>query len=251
MTPVSRRTDELDRRLLETLAAHEGPVGICPRVPRLAALLGVSVSTVQRSLRRLESADLVERIPVYETDDDLEWKRRRHRVSHARRQTSNTYRLTPAPGVTGFGEPAAQTRVSQDFVTPLEGKEPADGGYHGDIDEGDRDLIPTEPIQIAVEPPEALQLDHNPGLSEIMGTLEQGFGHVQVLEYRRDPPLEDPTGYLTARGRRIDLATAKPKDLHQALDQLDRHTCRRANGGSERCTPDQPCGRHTQRRRSP
>jgi hypothetical protein len=37
--------------------------------------------------------------------------------------------------------------------------------------------------------------------------------------------------------------------LHQAVAQLDRHSCRRANGGSERCTPGRPCGRHARRRR--
>ena len=159
--------------------------------------------------------------------------------------------MTPGPGVTGLQGPAAQTPVSLDFVTPLEGKEPADGGYQGNVDEDDRDLIPPEPVEIAIEPPEALQLDHDPGLGEILGTLEQGFGGVQVLS--------GPATYRTGRGRVIDLTASGRKDptnraavtdLYLAVDQLKRHTCRRSKDGTERCTPDQPCGRHTQRERS-
>jgi len=134
-TPVSRRTEELDARLLATLAAHLGPAGIYPSVPRLAALLDVSVSTVHRSLRRLVAAGVVERIPVFERDDDPEWRRRGHLSSHPRRQTTNSYRVTPDPGVTGYPQPAGQTPVSPDSVTPLEGKDSAGSGYQG-IDKG-------------------------------------------------------------------------------------------------------------------
>ena len=75
-TPGARWTHDLDQRLLGTLAAHQGPAGICPRIPRLARLLGVHVSTVQRSLRRLETAGCIESISVYEREDDPEWKQR-------------------------------------------------------------------------------------------------------------------------------------------------------------------------------
>jgi hypothetical protein len=41
------------------------------------------------------------------------------------------------------------------------------------------------------------------------------------------------------------------RDLHQALDELVDHTCRRVNdNGTERCTPDQNYGRHTARGRA-
>jgi len=249
-TPVSRRTEDLDRRLRETLAAHQGPAGICPTVPRLAALLGVSVPTVQRALRRLVASGLVERVAVYELPDDEEWQRRGHRMRHKGRQTSNSYRLTPGlqtldpglrltpgPGVTASRETAAHTPVSPDFVTPLEGKDEAVRGYQG-VDEGAR---APEPFEYSIEPPASAQLDHDPDVPEVLAVVAGAFGPVQVLA--------GPATYRTARGRHLDLATASGKDLHTAVDQLDTHTCRRTKGGSERCSLHQPCGRHTRRRR--
>jgi hypothetical protein len=80
-------------------------------------------------------------------------------------------------------------------------------------------------------------------VSEILATLGGTLGDVQVLS--------GPAVYRMARGRVIDLATAPTSDLHKALQQLDKHTCRRVNGnGTERCTAEQKCGRHTQRRRA-
>jgi DNA-binding transcriptional ArsR family regulator len=236
-TPVSRSTDELDRRLRETLAAHQGPAGICPTVPRLAGLLGVSVSTVQRSLRRLVAAGLVERVAVHELPDDPEWQRRGHRISHKGRQTSNSYRLlvTPGPGVTASEGTAGQTPVSPDFVTPLEGKEQAGGGYQGSTDEGEAALIPAGPVEIDLDVPAALLLAHDPGVTEILGTLGRAFGEVLVLE--------GPATYRTARGRVVDLATASADDLDIAVEQLRRHTC---NGGH--CRDGEPCRRHAPRR---
>jgi hypothetical protein len=244
-TPVSRSTDELDRRLVQTLAAHQGPAGICPRVPRLAALLGVSESTLHRALRRVVDAGQVKRIPVHELPEDPEWQRRGHRISHKGRQTTNSYLLNPQlvvetdtpPGVTASEEPAGQTPVSPVFVTPLEERKvQAVGGYQGNTDKG-------EPIEFSIEPPETALLDHDPGVSEILATLTAAFGHVQVLE--------GPATYRTARGRTIDLATCSAEDLHQAIEQLrKRHTCDRTNGGPERCTPGHPCGRHTPRRKA-
>jgi Helix-turn-helix domain len=120
-TPVSRG---LDRRLLDTLAAHDGPAGICPSIPRLAALLDVSDSSIHRALRRLVAAGQLVRVAVFERDDDLEWKRRDRRTSHARRQTSNTYRLTP--GSQGLAEidtpPGCQ---------PVSGNRSSDPGVRG------------------------------------------------------------------------------------------------------------------------
>jgi hypothetical protein len=231
---VTRPTDDLDRRLRETLAAHQGPAGICPTVPRLAHLLGVSVSTVQRSLRRLVAADLVERLAVRELPDDPEWQRRGHRISHKGRQTSNSYRLlvTPGPGVTTSEGTAGQTPVSPDFVTPLEGKEQADGGYQGSTDKGER---APEPIEIPVEPPEAALLGHDPGVTEVLGVFGEAFGEVLVLE--------GPATYRTARGRLIDLATCSAEDLDLAVEQLRRHTC---NGAP--CRDGEPCRRHVPRR---
>jgi hypothetical protein len=234
-TPVSR---PVDWRLVDTLAAHQGPAGIYPTVPRLADRLHVSVSTVQRALRRLVAAGVVERVAVFELPDDPEWQRRGHRMSHKGRQTSNSYRLavTPGPGVTASEEIAAQTPVSPDFVTPLEGKEPADGGYQGSTDEDEQDLIAPEPVELDLDVPEALQLDHPPDIPEILAVVTGGFGDVQVLT--------GPATYRTARGRLIDLATGPTKDLHRAVDQLQRHTC--VNGV---CQPGKPCRRHTSRRR--
>jgi hypothetical protein len=120
-------------------------------------------------------------------------------------------------------------------VTPLEGKEPADGGYQGTTDKDERT---PEPIEIAVEPPESALADRAPSLSEILATVGAVFGEVQVLD--------GPATYLTARRRLIDLATCSAEDLHQAVDQLERHTCTFHAGP---CKPDQPCRRHGRRRR--
>lgn len=76
-------------------------------------------------------------------------------------------------------------------------------------------------------------LDHDPTSSEILDALGKASGDVQVLSIT---PNDHPAAvYTTARGREIDLATASTDDLHQAVDQLERHTCHRVNGnGSER-----------------
>jgi hypothetical protein len=113
---------------------------------------------------------------------------------------------------------------------------------------------PAEPIEIAVEPPASALLDHPPSKAAILATLAAAFGQVDLLSvFPNDRPA---TAYTTARGRAIDLEGGKrPEgkravaDLQQAVDELDRHTCRRVNGGTERCTRERPCGRHTRRRR--
>jgi DNA-binding transcriptional MocR family regulator len=84
----------LDHQILGLLAAHDGPAGICPSLARVADKLGVSRRHVRRRLAELEAAGLVERVAVFERDDDPEWQRRGRRPSHPRRQTSNSYRLS-------------------------------------------------------------------------------------------------------------------------------------------------------------
>jgi hypothetical protein len=252
----------IDGRITDLLAAHDGPAGIIPSVPRLAGLLGVSARYVRQRIAAMEAAGLVERVPVFEADDDQEWQRRGRRPSHPRRQTSNTYRLAtprnwrPAPAAQFRGPPGTPTNLvgkASPQVNPpelgvpdspvrsaLEGKEGAGGGYRG-REEDESALSPAEPTEVAIEPPAALQLDHDPGVSEVLATLGGAFGPVQVLA--------GPATYQTARGRIIDLAAGPASDLHQAVEQLDRHTCRRANGGPERCAPGRPCGRHQRRGR--
>jgi hypothetical protein len=243
----------IDDRILDILAAHHGPAGICPKIPRIGQLLGISPRYVRQRLAALEDAAIVQRIHVFERDDDPEWQSRGHRSTHPGRQTSSSYRLLQFRGPPGtptnlVGKADAQVNPPELAVTDspvssaLEGKEPAGGGYKGDREEGEREPAPHEPIEIAVEPPEQALLDHDPDVSEILATLGQTFGDVRVLE--------GPATYRTARGRVIDLATASTSDLHKALEQLDKHTCRRWRDDSERCTPDQPCERHTARRRA-
>ncbi len=255
-TPVSRETAELDRRLLDTLAAHEGPAGICPRVPRLASLLDVSVSTVQRSLRRLVEAGLIERVPVYERDDDVEWKQRLAAGfcgERPRRQTSNSYRVTPGPGVTPKTKSAAQTPVSRvvrdtpergDLSTPpVGGTTPASDDDEQDRDTGvahcqapgecwpayANDLYYQGPGRLAAPPrrrqladppialhvPKAEQLDHDPKQSEILAALRAGLGEAEVLEVRRHPT------YRNTWGKTLDLETCSAKALHGAVVNLE------------------------------
>lgn len=243
----------IDDRILDALAAHDGPAGICPGIPRIGQLLGVSPRYVRQRLAALESAGIVQRIQVFERGDDPEWQSRGHHSSHLGRQTSSSYRLLQFRGPPGtptklVGKAEAQVNPPELAVTDspvssaLEGKEPAGGGYKGEREEGERESAPREPIEIAVEPPEHALLDHDPDMSEIMATLGHTFGDVQVLE--------GPAAYRMTKKRVIDLATASTSDLHKALEQLDKHTCLSWRDGSERCTPDQPCERHTARRRA-
>lgn len=241
----------VDHRLLATLAAHNGPAGICPRIPRLAGLLGVSARYVRQRLAELERAGLVERIPVFERDDDPQWRRRREAGmagEQPRRQTSNSYRLRHPPGthtnpvgnaIPAGHPPGTRPLLTAESVPPLIGKAQAVSGHQGSTDEDELSLVPPGPVEIDVDPPEALQLAHQPSLAELLATLDAGFGHVQVLD-----GATRPATYRTARGRVIDLATAPAADVHRAVDQLDRHTCR---GGP--CRNGEPCRRHAPRRR--
>jgi DNA-binding Lrp family transcriptional regulator len=248
------RTDELDRRLLDTLAAHDGPAGICPRVPRLAKLLGVSVSTIQRSLGRLEAAGLVERIPVYERDDDLEWKQRQaagFTGEAPRRQTSNSYRVTPGPGVTPKAETAGHPPVSRlvrdtpergDLSTPpVGGTTPAhdDGDSNGDTG--------VEFTRVDLTGADVDRLDRAPGVGKILSTITAGLGDARVLEVRWNDGRHP--AYPIRGGREVDLEACSAEDLHRALDQLDRDTCWDGpcpKGCSSRCPARCPPGDHRQ-----
>lgn len=193
-TPVSRELGgDLDRRLLALLRAHQGARGICPTVARQAELLGVSESSVQRARRRLQAAGLVERIDVFERDDDPEWQRRR-RAGEAgitpRRQTRNAYRVTPgvlapvtpAPGVTGFPQAAAQTPVSPvDGDTP-EGKESA---ALRKVPLWERAKAGMDRKMGRVPAEDAT----GPTRAELLATLEGAFGPVEVLAEWRNGEL--------------------------------------------------------------
>jgi hypothetical protein len=232
---------DLDWRILAVLGGYaEGRAW--PTMRTIAGRVHASPRHVRRRLAALEEAGQVERVPVFERTDDAEWQRRGGRPSYPGRQTSNTYwlRRCPGPPDIGSSNAAAQPPGHAESMSALESEGTSRGGYQG-VDEGELALIPPGPVEIAVEPPAALQLDRDPGLGEVLDVLGEAFGRVQVLA--------GPATYRTARGRVIDLATASAADLHRAVDQLDRHTCRRTNGGQERCTPKEPCGRHARRRR--
>jgi hypothetical protein len=102
-TPAPPVLTDLDRRLLDVLAAHQGPGGIYPTVGRLAGVVGCSRRHARRRLAELESAGLVERVAVHERPDDAEWTRRGRPSQGPGRQTSNSYRLTGRP--LGHGPP--------------------------------------------------------------------------------------------------------------------------------------------------
>jgi hypothetical protein len=124
----------IDHRILGAMAALQGPEGICPSMRRLAEMVGVSPRHTRRRLVVLEGHGRVERVPVFELDDDPEWQRRRRRSNHPGRQTSNSYRLTspcpPPPGhelSTGSerlpsSTPRTWPQNSEEPCPPLKGK---------------------------------------------------------------------------------------------------------------------------------
>jgi Helix-turn-helix domain len=232
---------ELDWRILAVLGGYaEGRAW--PTMRTIAGRVGASPRHVRRRLAALEEAGQVERVAVFERSDDPEWQRRGGRPSYPGRQTSNTYRLRRCPGPPDMdsSNTAGQPHGHADSMSALESEGTSRGGYQG-VDEGEFALIPPGPVEIAIEPPAALQLDHPPSLAELLATLDAGFGHVQVLD-----GASRPATYATARGRVIDLATCSAEDLHRACEQLTRHTC--VNGA---CQRDQPCRRHARRPRRP
>lgn len=111
-TPVTRAAKLLpvDWRVLERLAGY-GPRGIWPGVPELAAKLGVSDRTVQRSLRRLEAAGRVVAVPVFEHPDD----------EKVTRPESDNSRVTPGTRVSGSsGECRYQGPTRSEVLASLE-----------------------------------------------------------------------------------------------------------------------------------
>jgi hypothetical protein len=241
-------------RLLESSARRDQAGRLVAWWPqaKLAAQLGVSVRTVRNLLADLRQPGLDPRHPrgvppglrlglvKVEGTNYLDPVTGRHRLG------GNLYVLVdgyiPWSGqqatkkghlTSGDADPVACLNKEQ--PEPLQG----DGSLGGHWPTTGNE--PSEPVEIAVEPPAALQLDHDPSLAEVLGTLGRAFGPVQVLA--------GPATYRTARGRVIDLASGPTSDLHQAIDQLQRHTCWRRKGGSERCTPRRPCGRHARRAR--
>jgi DNA-binding transcriptional ArsR family regulator len=230
----------LDRRILAVLGGF-GQGRAWPTMRTIAHRVGVSPRHVRRRLAVLEAAGLVERVPVFERTDDAEWQRRGGRPNYPGRQTSNTYRL-PCPGAPDMASSnhAGQPPGHADSMSALESEGGADGGYQGTTDEDELALTPPELIEVAVEPPASVLLDHRPDVGEVLDVLGRAFGEVLVLE--------GPATYLTARGRLIDLATCSADDLDLAVEQLQRHTCSHHSGP---CQAGHRCLRHSRRRREP
>lgn len=225
--PPGHVLTDLDRRLLHALADHQGSGGIYPTMGRLAELVGRSPRHVRRRLAVLQDAGLVERVAVRELPSDAEWRRRRQQSRGPGRQTSNSYRL------------GADVRGAPDTAFPEAAAQPP-GHDTGDVrprsvseaSTVSRDTIGAaslEPIEFPVEPPAALQLADDPKQSEIVATLERGFGGVQVEQVYPN----QLAGSLAA--------------FHQAADRLDRATCW---GSGDVCQPGQRCRRHTRRKPS-
>jgi hypothetical protein len=161
----------IDRRLLDLLAAHQGPAGICPTMTRLAGLVGVTRRYVRERLATLEAAGLVERVAVFERDDDLEWKRRRaagFAGERPRRQTSNAYRLTgaatPVPTPLGTGPAAVQQHLP--LSTPRNSPNSA--------------RSPVPPIE-GVSGSSGECRHQGPTRSEVLASLNRAFGPVWVV----------------------------------------------------------------------
>jgi hypothetical protein len=274
--------EELDHQLLALLAGY-GPRGIWPRIPELAAKLHCSTRTVQRHLRRLESAGMVRRLPVFERPDDPNWTVRGRRIQHLGEQVSNTYVLTfgaSDPGDTSNpGDMLAEQPKRPESLSPLyHGKpqsQPVEGQGGDDVEQhddvtgvtsevwpayadsryysGPGRRAPTverqhadPPVQLHV--PKRDQLDHQPkDADEILGILRAGLGDVETVRVSKHPT------YATARGREIDLETCSAEDLGVALRQLDRDTCWDgscpkgcSSRCASRCSPDgrRRCHRH-------
>ncbi len=225
--PPGHALTDLDRRLLHALADHQGSGGIYPTMGRLAELVGRSPRHVRRRLAVLHDAGLVERVAVHELPSDAEWRRRRQQSRGPGRQTSNSYRLATdvrgPPDMPNRNAAAQPPGHAQPDVRPRSVSEATTVS---------RDTIGAaslEPIEFAVEPPAALQLDRDPGQAEIVATLEQGFGGVQVEQVYPN----QLAGSLAA--------------FHQAADRLGRETCW---SEIDHCRAGYRCRRHTRRKPS-
>jgi hypothetical protein len=203
--PPGHGFGELHRRLLDVLAAHDGPAGICPSVPRLAALVGRSRRHVRRVLAELEAAGLVKRVPVFERDDDLEWKRRGRRSSHPRRQTSNTYRMSGDPPDMAYPQRPAQPRGhAPGHVRP--GRE---GTTPSPEEEGEplpRVSSSVTVVEVGHQHPDDRWPEGHPTRAELLETLAP-LGPLQVLgEW---PTGEPPPRHLRRWRTREEVAAAR------------------------------------------
>ncbi len=237
--PLGHALGDLDRRLLDALAAHQGPGGIYPTVGRLADVVGCSRRHARRRLAVLESEGLVERVAVHERPDDPEWARRGRRGQGRGRRTSNSYGL--AGGPLGHAPAAApvdvlgpRTSTNRESAAQPLGHAPGDvlARSVSEATTVSRDTIGAaslEPIEFAVEPPAALQRGRDPSQAEIMATLEQGFGSAEVEQVYPNQLARTPAAF------------------HQAADRLGRATCW---SETDRCQPGYRCRRHTRRKPS-
>jgi hypothetical protein len=64
---------------------------------KMAAKAGVTTRWVRVRLARMEQLGILERVPVFERNDDPNWKRRNRRPEFYGQQTSNHYRLRGDP----------------------------------------------------------------------------------------------------------------------------------------------------------
>lgn len=160
--PVTRAAKLLpvDWRVLERLAGY-GPRGIWPGVPELAAKLGVSDRTVQRSLRRLEAAGRVVAVPVFEHPDDENWTARGRPIRHLGARATNTYRVT-GPGDTTIDRISRETAAQTPVTRP----------------ESDNSRV-TPGTRVSGSSGECRY--QGPTRSEVLASLERAFGPVQVV----------------------------------------------------------------------
>jgi DNA-binding transcriptional ArsR family regulator len=265
---------ELDQRILDLLGVYQTAAGAWPRLRTLAERLGVSRRHVRRRLAQLETAGYVTRQTTLERGDDPGWAVRGLDSRAPGRQTSNLYRLDHVLGPLGHAEmqktsSTPRTRPescptgkpSTDHL-PVEGQGVAhDGGEDGDVLGVDAEVElaaapAVEPRKVVLDPAQCDTWNHDPTEPELRGVLAAAFGDGAKVEV-----IPHPT-YTTARGRVIDLETCSVDDMHQALDQLERHTCSNGDrcvpcprhqgpaGASAGCARCQTCKRHSPRRHS-
>lgn len=85
---------------------------------KMAAAAGVTVRWVRVRLARMEQLGILERIPVFERNDDPNWKARNRRPEFYGQQTSNHYRLRGDPPEVPPGSPAAKRPSSHQLAPP-------------------------------------------------------------------------------------------------------------------------------------
>jgi helix-turn-helix protein len=259
----------VDHRLLAALAAHNGPQGIHPSTDRLASDVGVSRRYVFLRLARLEDLGLIERVPVFESEDNPEWQRRGRAPWHKGRRTTKSYRLRTGGQFIGPYErrpPADQPQVLTNGAaqTPMnsvgQGRAPVHSKTEVSKKQGESRYqgLPG-PVEIVIEPPAAMQLDRDPTPAEVLATLEEAFGPVHVEQWPEDHDPPRPA-YTMARGRVVDLEHAGLADFRAVVDRLVKprlgETWHVAGGvdtcsDGDRCDLEQRyrCRRHAPRKR--